>query len=115
MSAEEVTAYIEAQEEPKRATLSAMREMLLEIEPGFEQVIAWGSPLFKFGGKYVVGLCAFKKHLTFSPQSADVLTTHADDLAGYTVSKSSFQFGVDAPLPRALVEKLVKARLAELS
>ena len=114
MSAEEVTAYIEALDEPKRSTLEAMRAMLLEIEPGFEQVIAWGAPLFKLKGKYVAGLCAFKNHLTFSPQSADVLANHADDLAGYTVSKSSFQFKVDEPLPRALVEKLVKARLAEL-
>jgi len=114
MSADDVTAYIEAQDEPKRTTLLAMRAMLLEIEPGFEQVIAWNSPQFKIGGKYAVGLCAFKNHLTFSPQSPEVMLSHADDLAGYTVSKSSFQFKVDEPLPRALVEKLVKARLAEL-
>ncbi len=114
MSAAEVTAYIEAQDEPKRATLSAMRELILEVEPGLEQVIAWGSPAFKFGGKYVVGLCAFKNHLTLSPQSAEVMAAHAADLADYVVSKSSFQFDVDAPLPKSLIEKLVKARLAEI-
>ena len=115
MSAAEVTAYIDAQDEPKRATLSTMRELILEAQPGLEQVIAWGSPAFKFGGKYVVGLGAFKKHLTFSPQSAEVMAAHAADLADYVVSKSSFQFDVDAALPKSLVEKLIKARLAELS
>jgi uncharacterized protein YdhG (YjbR/CyaY superfamily) len=115
MSVEDVTAYIEAQDEPKRSTLLAVRATLLEIEPSLEQVIAWNTPQFKFNGKYAVGLAAFKKHLTFSPQSPEVMTAHADDLAGYETSKSSFQFAIDAPLPKALLTKLLKARLAELS
>jgi uncharacterized protein YdhG (YjbR/CyaY superfamily) len=114
MSAAEVTAYIEALDEPKRSTLLAMRAMLLEIEPGLEQAFAWRSAMFKFGGKYVAGLCAHKNHMTFSPQSSDVMAAHAEDLAGYVVSKGSFQFAIDQPLPKALVEKLLKARLDEL-
>ena len=114
MSAEDVTSYIEAQDEPKRSTLLAVRQSILEIEPSLEQVIAWNSPQFKYKGKYAVGLCAFKNHLTFSPQSAEVMAAHADDLAEYVVSKSSFQFAVDQPLPKSLLTKLLKARLAEL-
>ena len=114
MSAEEVTAYIEAQPEPKRSTLFAMRERILEIEPNFEQVIAWKSPQFKLNGKYAVGFCAFKNHLTFSPQSSAVMTAHAGDLEGYVTSGSSFQFAIDEPLPKALLAKLIKSRLAEL-
>lgn len=115
MSEAEVTAYIHAQDEPKRSTLEATRKVILEIEPSLEQVIAWKSPQFKFNGKYAVGLCAFKNHLTFSPQSADVIAAHADDLADYVTSKSSFQFAVDKPLPKALLEKLIRGRLAELN
>lgn len=113
MSAEEVTAYIEALDEPKRSTLLAVRATILEIEPGFEQVIAWKTPQFKLNGKYCVGLAAFKNHLTFSPQSAAVMESHADQLKDYVASKSSFQFDVDKPLPKALLESLIKARLAE--
>jgi uncharacterized protein YdhG (YjbR/CyaY superfamily) len=115
MSAEEVTAYIEAQPEPKRSTLLAVRDTILEIEPGLEQVIAWKTPQFKFNGKYCVGFAAFKNHLTFAPQSAEVMEAHATQLAGYEVSKSSFQFSVDQPLPKVLLESLIKARLAELA
>jgi uncharacterized protein YdhG (YjbR/CyaY superfamily) len=115
MSAEEVTAYIEAQDEPKRSTLLAVRATLLEIEPSLEQVIAWNTPQFKYNGKYAVGFASFKKHLTFSPQSPEVMTAHAADLADYVVSKSSFQFAVDTPLSKALLAKLLKSRLAELS
>jgi len=115
MSEAEVTAYIEAQPEPKRSTLLATRATILEIEPSLEQVIAWNSPQFKYQGKYLVGLCAFKNHLTFSPQSPAVMEAHAVDLAGYVTSKSSFQFAVDQPLPKDLLAKLIKARLAEIN
>jgi uncharacterized protein YdhG (YjbR/CyaY superfamily) len=114
MSVEEVTAYIEAQPEPKRSTLHAVRATILEIEPSLEQVIAWNTPQFKFNGKYAVGLAAFKNHLTFSPQSAEIMEAHAADLTDYVTSKSSFQFAVDAPLPKALLTKLIKARIASL-
>lgn len=115
MSADEVTAYIDALPEPKRSTLQAVRATILEIEPNFEQVIAWKSPQFKINGKYAVGLCAFKNHLTFSPQSSAVMSAHADDLKDYVTSGSSFQFAIDKPLPKALLSKLIKARLIELT
>lgn len=115
MSEADVTAYIEAQPEPKRSTLLAVRASILEIEPSLEQVIAWNTPQFKYKGKFAVGMAAFKNHLTFSPQSAEVMSAHADDLAAYVVSKSSFQFAVDEPLPNALLRKLIKARLTEFN
>jgi uncharacterized protein len=92
----------------------AVRETILEIEPSLEQVIAWNTPQFKFNGKYAIGIAAFKNHLTFSPQSPEVIAAHAADLEGFVTAKSSFQFPVDAPLPKPLLTKLVKARLAEL-
>ena len=115
MSADEVTAYIEAQDEPKRSTLLALRSTILEIEPSLEQVIAWNTPQFKFNGKYALGIAAFKNHLTFSPQSPDVMTALAADLTDYVTSKSSFQFAIDTPLPKALLTKIIKARLSELA
>jgi uncharacterized protein YdhG (YjbR/CyaY superfamily) len=115
MSEADVTAYIQAQDEPKRTTLEAVRKQILDIEPSLEQVIAWNSPQFKFNGKYAVGLCAFKNHLTFSPQSPEVMEAMAKDLEGYITSKSSFQFSIDTPLPRPLLEKIIKARIAQLN
>ena len=106
--------YINAQPEPKRTTLLEVRNRIREVEPRLEEVIAWNSPQFKFEGKYAVGLCAFKNHLTFSPQSPAVLEKHSADLSGFVVSKSSFQFPVDQPLSRELLEKLIRSRLNEL-
>ncbi|MEN9608635.1 MAG: hypothetical protein RLZZ06_566 [Actinomycetota bacterium] len=115
MSAAEVTEYIQAQDEPKRSTLEAMREIILEIEPGLEQAIMWKSAQFKFKDKIVVGLCAHKNHLSFSTPSADVLSGLATDLQDFVTSKNSFQFGSGQVLPKDLVKKIVKARLSELA
>jgi uncharacterized protein YdhG (YjbR/CyaY superfamily) len=114
VSEQEVTAYIEAQDEPKRSTMLAMRQSILEIEPRLEQSFAWKSAMFKFNGKFVAGLCAHKAHLSYAPQSADVMIALADDLTGFVTSKASFQVASDQPLSKELLTKLIKARMAEL-
>ena len=114
MTAAEVDDYIAAQLEPMRAALEQMRASALAVAPELEQVIAWKSAMFKHQGKFVLGLCAQKAHISFSPQSAAVLEAHAAELDGYVVSKTSFQVQPDAPVPSALVATLVRARIAEI-
>jgi len=41
------------------------------------------------------------------------MAAHAEDLAEFVTSKSSFQFGVDQVLSKELLSKLIKARLAQ--
>jgi uncharacterized protein YdhG (YjbR/CyaY superfamily) len=115
MSLDEVNAYLDALPEPKKSTMLEVRDTIMQIEPRFEQVFAWRSPQFKLNGKYVVGICAHKNHLTFSPQSQAVMQAHAKDLEGYVTAGSSFQFAIDKPLPKDLLAKLIAARLAEFS
>ena len=115
MSEVDVTAHIQALEEPKRSTMEAMRRTILDLEPELEQVIAWNTPMFRFKGKNVAGLCAHKNHMTYSPQSAVVMEDAAQLLEGYVTSKNSLQFAVDTLLPKELVEKLLRGRLSEIS
>lgn len=113
MASDEVDAYIDGLEEPKRSTLAEVRRRILAVVPDAEQGISYGAPVFKVRGKRVAGFAAFRQHLTYAPHSGTVTAKLADDLAGYVVSKGSFQFAVDTPLPEPLVKKLVQARLEE--
>jgi uncharacterized protein YdhG (YjbR/CyaY superfamily) len=61
----------------------------------------------------VAGFAAFKDHLSYLPFSGSVLGRLADELHGYTMTKSSLHFPVDRPLPKALVAKLIEVRLAD--
>ncbi len=114
MSAEEVDDYLLGVDEPKRSTLQALRRTILEIVPDAEQGISYRVPAFRVSGKTVAGFAAFKDHVSYLPFSGSVLGQLADELTGYTMTKSSLHFPVDRPLPKKVVRKLVAVRLAEL-
>jgi uncharacterized protein YdhG (YjbR/CyaY superfamily) len=115
VSADEVDEYLRGVEEPKRSALQTLRRTILEIVPEAEQVISYDVPAFRVRGKTVAGFAAFKTHLSYLPFSGSVLGQLADELDGYTMTKSSLHFPVDRPLPKALVKKLIAVRLADAS
>ena len=115
VSTRDVDECLRGVREPKRGTLEKLRATILEIVPEAEQVISYGVPAFRVGGKTVAGFAAFKNHLSYVPFSGSVLGLLADELEGYTMTKSSLHFPVDRPPPKALVRKLIAARLADAS
>jgi uncharacterized protein YdhG (YjbR/CyaY superfamily) len=112
MSAEEIDEYLNAVAEPKRSTLQTLRRTILEIVPEAEQVISYKVPAFRVRGTTVAGFAAFENHLSYLPFSGSVLGQLADELDGYTMTKSSLHFPVDRPLSKALVKKLIAVRVA---
>jgi uncharacterized protein YdhG (YjbR/CyaY superfamily) len=115
MSAEDVDEYLRGMEEPKRSTLEALRDTILEIVPEADQVISYKVPAFRVDGRIVAGFAAFKDHLSYLPFSGSVLQELASELEGYTMTKSALHFPVDRPLPKPLVRKLIEARRSEAS
>ena len=115
MSAKEVDGYLRGIEEPKRSTLQRLRCTILEIVPDAEQMISYRVPAFRAQGKTIAGFAAFTDHLSYLPFSGSVLPQLADELTGYTMTKSALHFPVDRPLPKPLVKKLIEMRLAEPS
>jgi uncharacterized protein YdhG (YjbR/CyaY superfamily) len=114
VSAREIDAYLRGLKEPKRQTLQELRRTILEILPDAEQVISYRVPAFRVGGKTVAGFAAFKDHLSYLPFSGSVLGQLAEELDGYTTTKSALHFPIDRPLPKTLVRKLIRTRLAEI-
>ncbi len=113
MSAEQVDSYLRDLEEPKRTTLQELRHTILEIVPEAEEGISYRVPAFRLHGKVIAGFAAFKNHLSYLPFSGSVLGQLADELDGYTMTKSSLHFPIDRPLPKALVKKWIAVRLAD--
>lgn len=114
MADDPITTYLAGLDEPKRATLTDLRDALADLLPGAEPDLAYGAPAFRMGGKAVAGFSAAKAHLSYLPHSGTVLESVRDHLDGYRWSKGALQFPVDAPLPHDLVARLVDARLREL-
>jgi uncharacterized protein YdhG (YjbR/CyaY superfamily) len=113
MSKQEIDEYLNALEEPKRSTLTQLRNTIMAIVPDAEQGISYGMPAFKLRGKTIAGFAAFKNHLSYLPHSGLVIPQLADETEGYAGTKGSLHFPVDRPLPESLVEQLLAARMAE--
>ena len=113
MSTQEIDAYLEPLEEPKRATLRELRQTILAVIPDVEQCISYGMPAFRLRGKIVAGFAAFKNHLSYFPHSGSVIPALSHDVARYATSKGTLQFPIDTPLPHALVEELIAVRIRQ--
>jgi uncharacterized protein YdhG (YjbR/CyaY superfamily) len=113
VSKQEIDEYLNALEEPKRSTLTQLRDTIMAIVPDAEQCISYGLPAFKLQGKTIAGFAAFKNHLSYLPHSGSVIPQLAGETEGYAGTKGSLHFPIDRPLPKTLVEKLLAERMAE--
>ena len=105
--------YLRGIEEPKRSTIQVLRRTIHAIVPDAEEVLSYRVPAFRVRGKTFAGSAAFQNHLSYLPFSGSVLSQLAGELEGYTMTKSALHFAVDRPLPKALVTKLIAARLGK--
>jgi uncharacterized protein YdhG (YjbR/CyaY superfamily) len=113
MSSAEIDDYLAGLDEPKRSTLQQLRETILSVVPDAEQGIYYRMPAFWLEGKAVAGFAAFKNHVSYLPHSGSVLSALGEEVAEYTTSKGALQFPIDRPLPRTLVERLIKERILQ--
>ena len=97
---------------PQRETMLAMRKSILEIIPNAEEVISYGMPAFRVNGNVVAGLLSNKSHVGFYPFSGSVLGNFKSDLRNFKYTKSALHVPIDKPLSKALLAKLIKARIS---
>lgn len=110
-----VDDYLAALPEEQRAALETLREMIKAAAPGATQAISYGMPAFKDHGRVLVYYAAFRDHCSLFPASMKVIEDHREALASYYTSKGTIRFHPDKPLPVALVQSIVRARLEEIA
>jgi uncharacterized protein len=109
-----VEDYLASLDPTKQTTLRSVIDFILTKFPELHSKISWNVPTIHRNGKYVVGICAYKNHLTFSPWSPRVIEDFKVRLGKFVVFKNCFQIPVDWKIDRKLLKDLVRARLAEL-
>jgi len=110
--ASSVEEYLAALPDDQRVVLERLRESIRAAAPMATEKISYGMPAFHHRGNLVY-YAAFKTHCSFFPGSKKVVADHADELAGYELSKGTIRFTVDRPLAASLVKAMVKERVAE--
>jgi uncharacterized protein YdhG (YjbR/CyaY superfamily) len=111
-----IGAHLEALPQPQRDTLRALRATLRDLLPDAEECISYNMPCFKVDGVAVAGFDGFKRHCSYFPHSGNIVGQVTGIPDWCTVaSTGTLQFPVDRPLTKALVRKLVRARLDEIA
>ncbi|MGC4174728.1 iron chaperone [Demequina sp.] len=102
-----VAEYIEGFEGLTRERLEELRELVLRILPDAVEGVAYGIAGFKVGGKPVVYLGGFAKHVSVYPITQLPPALDAA-VAPYRSGKGTAKFPNTEPLPRDLIEDLVR-------
>jgi uncharacterized protein YdhG (YjbR/CyaY superfamily) len=110
---QEVDAYLAALPDADRAALERVRDIIREVAPECTERISYRIPIFRLQ-KDLVGLSAHPDHCALHVMSPPLMKALAADLDGVTVSGATIHFTPEAPLPRALIEKVVRERMKEI-
>ncbi len=111
-----ISEYLATLPQPQRDTLAALQATLRDLLPDAQECISYNMPCFKVDGVAVAGFDGFKRHCSYFPHSGNIVTQVSGVPDWCTVaSPGTLQFPVDRPLPKALVRKLIRARLDEIA
>jgi uncharacterized protein YdhG (YjbR/CyaY superfamily) len=110
-----VEDYFSQVPEEARAALEKLRKTIKAAAPNTTETISYQMPTFKYQGRALVGIAAFKSHCSLFPYSTKVMDSLNEELHAYDTSgKGTIRFSADKPLPAALVKKIVKTRIDEI-
>ena len=109
-----VTAHLRKFAPEQRKTLQAIREQIAEELPTAKEVIKYGIPTFIIDGVPILGFNGYKKHNSLFPYSGSVTSKLEKELAGYQQTKGSIHFELGKEIPKALLKKIIKAKMTQL-
>jgi uncharacterized protein YdhG (YjbR/CyaY superfamily) len=107
-----VDAYLATLPQDQQDTLQTLRARVHAIAPEADETISYGMPAFKLDGQFLLSYAGWKRHCSIYPIDDALLARYADDVGGYTRTKGSLHFSATHPLPDALLEDLVRGRIA---
>jgi uncharacterized protein YdhG (YjbR/CyaY superfamily) len=110
IQARNIDEYIAAFPKDVQVKLSEIREVIKKAAPKAEEAIKYGIPTYVLHGN-LVHFGGFKNHLGFYPAPQGI-EEFKKELSVYKGSKGAIQFPYDQPLPKSLITKIVKFRIA---
>jgi uncharacterized protein YdhG (YjbR/CyaY superfamily) len=108
-----VDEYISLFEAPIQILLKQIRGIIREAAPEAKEEISYGMPAFRQKG-VLVYFAAARKHIGFYPTGSGI-AAFAEELTelGYKFTKGAIQFPMDKPLPKDLIQRMVRFRIQD--
>lgn len=110
---EAVEAYLAAQPPPMRALLERVRASIRRRAPTATECLTYRIPTFFVNGRVLLHYAGFSDHASLFGFGPTVREQLAEEIAPFQTGKGTLQFTAQRPLPAALLERIVRIRLAE--
>jgi len=108
----EVDRYIAETPEEFRELLSNLRDQIFEYFPEATETFAYRIPVYRYKGKPIFSIAAFKDHYSIITQDKDI-TDKIPELKDYKTSGTTIHFTAQKPLTANLLEKIIKHRVSD--
>jgi uncharacterized protein YdhG (YjbR/CyaY superfamily) len=109
-----VEAYLAGLPEDERQALESLRRLIKGIVPDVDERISYGTTVMFSQGLDLVGFVSQEQHLSFFTASPKLAAEMKGEITKtHRVSGATIHFSPDNPLRPELVERIVRARVAE--
>lgn len=95
----------------QQVRLKEIRQIIKEASPKSTEKISWGMPTFYLNGN-LVHFAQQKSHIGFYPGESGV-ANFIEKIQDYKHSKGAIQFPDSQPLPKELIQEIVRFRTQE--
>jgi uncharacterized protein YdhG (YjbR/CyaY superfamily) len=106
-----VEEYILDFSEIAQIKMQELREIIASVATNCKETISYNMPAYKQNG-IVVYFAANKNHIGFYPTPSGI-TTFESRLTNYKYSKGAIQFPIHQPLPKELIQDILRFRIEE--
>lgn len=109
-----VQEYFDGQPERTKDALLEIKKCILKVVPNSTELFNYDIPAYtlKEGGKrdQQIMIAGYQNHIGFYPHPT-TMEKFESELSEYKRGKGSVQFPLDKPLPKELIERMIKYRL----
>ncbi|MBK8486995.1 MAG: DUF1801 domain-containing protein [Chitinophagales bacterium] len=106
-----ISEYISQFPVTTQEKLQEIYTIIKQYAPKATEKISYGMPTFYLQSN-LVHFAAYKNHIGFYPAPSG-LDAFKEEIEKYKHSKGAVQFPLDKPLPKKLIERIVKYRMQE--
>ena len=104
-----VDDYIAQAPDEVRSRLQELRATIKAAAPEAQERMSYGMPFYEYKGRLVY-FQLWKNHIGVYALASEA-EEHRSELQGYVADKGTLRFPLNEPLPLALIEKLVQAKV----
>lgn len=102
-----IDEYIAGFDTPQQKLMRQLRQLILKAAPAqTTETISYKMPTFRYNGN-LIHFAMYQHHLGLYP-GPEAIVHFAEDLRTYKTSKGAIQLPLDQPLPKSLIQQIIK-------